>query len=86
MLIDSNHGIYRECNPDSRLQWRAVSQRSHRRNQLKCRSNRTLRVVLARLRIAKINYGGVAVRVSDESVVPTGDLSDAPVIALDDFA
>ena len=69
------------CNPDARLQWRAVSQCSHRRNQFKRRSNRTLRVVLVRLRIAKINYGSVAVRVGHESVVPTDGLSDAAVIA-----
>ena len=58
-------------NPDSRLQRRARFQRGHRRDQFKCRSNRMLRVVLMRLRIAKINYGSVAVRVGHESVVPT---------------
>ena len=69
-------------NADARLQRRARFQRSHRRDQFKCRSNRALRVVLVRLRIAKINYGSVAVRVGDKSVVPTGRLNDAAVIAL----
>ena len=68
-------------NADARLQRRARFQCSHRRNQFKRRSNRALRVVLVRLRIAKINDGSVAIRVGDESVVPTGGLSDAAVIA-----
>ena len=68
-------------NPDPRLQWRGRLQRSHRRDQFKCRSNRTVGIVLVRFRIAKINYRSVPVRVGDESVVPTSRFNDAAMIA-----
>ena len=73
-------------NPDPRLQRRARLQCSHRRHQFKRRSNRALGIVLVRFRIAKINYGSVAVRVGDESVVPTSRFNDAAVIASDNLA
>ena len=73
-------------NSDARLRRRARLQCPHRRNQFKRRSNRTLGVVLVRLRITKINDGCVAVRVGDESFVPPDRLNDTIVIALDNLA
>ena len=54
-------------NPDPRLQRRGRFQSGHRRDQFKCRSNRTLGIVLVRFRIAKTNYSSVPVGVRDET-------------------
>ncbi len=74
------------CYPNARLQWRAASQCSDCQNQFKRRSNRALGVVFVRLRIAKINYGSVAISLGHETVVPVYCLSDASVITFGSLA